>query len=153
MKKSHLNLFAQCCVVICGLVLAGASTRANAQQLPGAHPSYLDALRDVRHAKALLDGYHWTNPAHAQAAAAAIPQLEGAIGELKAAATVDQKNLNDAPHDSSISEANRLKTVDQLLITAHEDLNKHESDPMADHHRDKAFQYIDAAHKIIEKVK
>src|SRR5271170_4750228 len=95
MRKLKVNLFTLCAITLCGLMLAGSATQTDAQT-PGAHPGYLRAIRDLREARGLLQG-NFTKPTHIQAASSATAAIDSAIGELKLAAKVDEKNLGNVP--------------------------------------------------------
>jgi hypothetical protein len=62
---------------------------------PSAHPAYLDALRDLRYARALLE-----KPARADVKwdeQVAVRYIDGAISEIRSAAIDDGKALTDHP--------------------------------------------------------
>jgi len=59
---------------------------------PGRHPFYIHALTDLRSARWLLQ--HRPDNPHAQEA---VRHIEAAIGDIKAAAYEDGKNLDDHP--------------------------------------------------------
>jgi hypothetical protein len=152
MRKLNVNLVAQCGIVLCGLLLMGNATRAKAQQLPGPHPNYLHALRNLREARGLLQ-INFGQAAHVQAAAIALPAINDAIGELKAASKLDDKSLGDVPPpNNSLPPEGRFHKVADLLASAHHDTKGQESDPAAIPYKERALKHIDAASAAVAKV-
>src|SRR5271170_5460601 len=130
MRKLKVNLIALCGIALCGLLLAGIATPTDAQT-PGTHPGYLHAISDLRQAHDLLKS-NFAAPAQAQAAAAAIPAVEAAIGDLIKASKVDNKNLAAvAPFDDKLPPVSRLHKAADLLKAAHREASGPESDPSA----------------------
>ena len=151
MKKSQLSRIAKSSIVLCALLLATGSTRIYADA-PGAHPAYLHAIDYLRQARSLLQ-IQFGVPAHAQAAAEAIPRINAAIAHLKDAAKLDEKNLAAVPPpDNNLDETGRFHKVAELLRMAHHDTSGPEADPYAKPLRDKAWQDMDQANAIIQKV-
>ncbi|AXC15316.1 hypothetical protein ACPOL_6072 [Acidisarcina polymorpha] len=138
-------------IVVCGLVFAGAGASAPAQ-MPGHHPAYLHALRNLREARSLLQT-NFGNPVHAQAAAQALNEIEHAINDLKNSAGADGKALQDVPPSNrNLPPAGRFHQVADLLRAAHNDVSGAESDPAAIQNRDGAERRIDSASAIIARV-
>jgi hypothetical protein len=148
MKTNKIRLFLPCCIALCALLLATGAMRANAQA-PGQHPAYLHAITDLRHARALLRA-HFGNPTHAQAASAALAEIDHAIGDLKHAAGANGLNEGEEPPaDASLPPLGRFHRAYDYLRQAHTDAIGHETDPNAVPSRDGAIHHIDAATQII----
>jgi hypothetical protein len=114
------------------------------------HPSYLHALTDLRTARAYLnreDG----GQLHEQERGA-IEQIDQAIGEIKAAAIDDGKNLNDHPSlDTHLPWIGRLNKATTLLNKAHDDVAKEEDDPATQGLQARALEHIGKAHKLVQQ--
>lgn len=151
MKKSQVSIIAQCFIVLCALLIAGSSTQVDAQQQPGAHPGYLHAIRDLRQARELLR-YNFTQPKQAAAANAALPAIDAAISDLKSASRVDDKHLEDVPHNKDLPAEGRFHQVMTLLNSAHAHVLEPDSDQAAISFRDHALGQIDNARKAITPV-
>jgi hypothetical protein len=149
MRKLQAKLVAKCWIVLGALLLASGSNQITAQ-VPGPHPAYLHAIRDLREARQLLQ-YNFTNPVHVQGAAAAIGKIDAAIGELKNASHIDEKNLEAAPRDKEMPPEGRFHKVDALLKSAWDDTNRPESDPTARPQKEHAMQHITEARTAIAK--
>jgi hypothetical protein len=149
MKK--LNLLASCLIFLGALLLLSGAVNVYAQT-PGQHPNYLHAIHDLRQARGWLQ-ITYTEPAHAQAAAAALPEINEAIDSLKLAAHVDEKSMSDVPAPNTNTPPNgRFHYVKDLLSAARRDTSMPESDPAALIHQKAALQHIMAAEAAINKV-
>jgi hypothetical protein len=148
MKK--LNLLTQSWLLGALLLLSGAvSVQA---QTPGQHPNYLHAVHDLREARSWLQ-ITYTEPAHAQAAAAALPEINQAIDSIKLASYFDEKSMSQVPPPNSNTPPNgRFHYVKDLLSAARRDVSLPESDPAAVPHQKAALQHIMAAEAAINKV-
>ncbi len=100
MRKLQVNLIAKYWIVLCALILAGGSTPIYAQ-MPGQHPGYLHAIRDLREARGLLQ-YNFTNPAHIQAASSLTREINAAIRDLKNASHIDEKDAQTVPPNKDL---------------------------------------------------
>jgi hypothetical protein len=131
------------------LVLAMAPLAAGAD-MPGAHPAYLHALTDLRHARAHLD-----KPAKPQVAwdeTVAIKAVDDAIREIKEAAIDDGKPLQDHPPvDVGLDHAARLHRAIELLRKAKKDIEAKESNDFAHGLRARAVAHIDQAIHFTEQ--
>ena len=148
MTKSQVNLIARSFMALFALLFAGMSTQAYAQT-PGPHPAYLHALRDLREARDLLHS-DFADARHKELGAAATQEVEKAIGDLKAASHLDEKNLGDTPPTKALSPEGRFHQIQALLSSAHNDIKQPESDPVARPYKDRALGHIDSALKIIQ---
>jgi len=150
MTKFGRNSIARCLMATCALLLAGVSAQLDAQ-LPGPHPAYLHAIRDLRQARGILQ-YNFGKPAHIAAANAAIPQITAAIDDLKTASHLDEKSLGSVPPPKSVDQAGRFHEAEALLDSAFHDVNLPESDPVARPFKDHALDHIDHARKAVRPV-
>jgi hypothetical protein len=117
---------------------------------PGAHPAYLHALSDLRHARAHLERF--TPSEHMDAEQRhAIEEIDKAIDEIKRASINDGKNLNDHPPvDMHMDYAGRYHRALELLDKAHNDIAREEDDPHSRGLRNRALHHIDEAHRIVD---
>jgi len=120
-----------------------------AADTPGAHPAYLHALTDLRHARAHLD--RMTPNARVDAdEQRAIDEIDAAIREIKEAAIDDGKPLSDHPPvDSRWERTDRLHRSLELLNKAYDDVDKHESDEWARGLKHRALHHIHEAQKAV----
>ena len=141
MKGAKLFLMAACAVLLLS-VFAAADT-------PGAHPAYLHALTDLRHARAHLEV---TTP-NARVDAdeqRAIDEIDAAIREVNEAAIDNGKPLSDHPPvDAGTDRPGRLRRALELLDAAHHDINERESDSFARGLKHRALHHIDEARKAV----
>ncbi len=143
MKSAKLFLMAACAVLLL--------TTFAAADLPGAHPAYLHALTDLRHARAHLE--RMTPNARVDASEQrAIDEIDAAIREVNEAAIDDGKPLNDHPPvDARMDRQGRLRRAMELLDEAHMDIDQHESDGYARGLKHRALHHIDEARKAIHQ--
>jgi hypothetical protein len=127
--------------------IAPASMQA---QVPGPHPAYLHALSDLRAARHYLaDGWAWGAVKHDDDMA--IHEIDKAIDEIKRASIDDGKGLNDPfPIDRSLSPHDRFRKANELLASAHHDLDHAEDVPWSRELRNRAIVHIDQAHGIVD---
>jgi hypothetical protein len=134
------------CLVV-ALAMAPIAARAD---MPGAHPAYLHALTDLRHARA-----HLERPAKPQVAwdeSVAIKAVDDAIHEIKAAAIDDGKPLQDHPPvDAGLDHVGRLHRALELLRKAKKDIEEKESNDFAHGLRARAIGQIDRAIHFTEQ--
>jgi len=141
--------FVRTTILMMGVAAAGAPLASVAQQVPGPHPAYLHALSDLRAARHYLnDGWAWEGVRRDDNAAVA--QIDAAIREIKHAAIDDGKGDADPfPIDRSLSPHDRFRKANELLASAHHDLDHAEDVPEARGLRNRAIGHIDAAHNIV----
>jgi hypothetical protein len=120
-----------------------------AADTPGAHPAYLHALTDLRHARAHLE--RMTPNARLNAdEQRAIDEIDAAIREVKEASIDDGKPLSDHPPvDARMDRPGRLRRAMELLDQAHRDIDEHESDSYARGLKHRALHHIDEARKAV----
>jgi hypothetical protein len=127
------------CAVLSGCVTAAPPPRA------AHHPAYLHALSDLRTARWLID-HRPGNWAETADEAAAVRQIDAAIGDLKQAAYNDGKNLNDHPPvDERPDHAGRIHEALQYLHKARGDISSEEDNGNAQGWRNRAIGHIDGA--------
>ena len=121
MRSSMLKIVAAAGVT---LFLAAPSWADN----PGKHPAYLHALSDLRDARAHLEQV--SSDVVAQEAAHAIEHIDKAIGEIKKAAIMDGKNIQDhVPVDAQLARTGRFHKSLELLDKARHDVSGEEDQP------------------------
>ncbi len=137
-------------LAVAGLMAAAAPLTVQAQVVPGPHPAYLHALSDLRAARHYLhDDWSWGAVKHDDDAA--IREIDAAINEIKRAAIDDGKGDADPfPIDRSLSPHDRFRKANELLASAHHDVNHAEDVPESRGLRDRALGHIDAAHQIVD---
>jgi len=120
-----------------------------AADTPGAHPAYLHALTDLRHARAHLE--RMTPNARVDAdEQRAIEEIDAAIREVKEAAIDDGKALSDHPPvDARMDRPGHLRRALELLDSAHHDINEREQDGYARGLKHRALHHIDEARKAV----
>ena len=84
--------------------------------------------------------------------AAAIREINAAIGEIKQAAIDDGKNLDDHPSiDTHIDRRGRFRKALELLRKSYADIDKREDNDFARGLKRRALDHIAAAQSIIEQ--
>ena len=120
-----------------------------AADTPGAHPAYLHALTDLRHARAHVEKYA-TSGREQSDDWRAVRAIDAAIGDIKEAAIDDGKNLNDHPPvDAGMDRVGRYHRALELLDSAYNDIDRHESDGWARGLKHRALGHIDEARRAI----
>ena len=95
---------------------------------PGKHPAYLHALSDLRDARAHLE--QLSNDPVDQEEIHAIDHIDKAIGEIKKAAIMDGKNIQDhVPVDAHMTRTGRFHKALELLDKAKRDASGEEDQP------------------------
>jgi hypothetical protein len=134
---------------IIALAIAGIAGTASAAPAPQ-HPAYLRALSDLRDARANLSRPN--GGALERQEQDAIAEIDRAIGEIKAAAIDDGKNIEDhVPVDPHMPWGGRLHKALNLLDKAHNDVDRAEEDPAARGLKHRALDHIDRAHHHVEE--
>ncbi|HEY6033077.1 MAG TPA: hypothetical protein VIV58_02425, partial [Kofleriaceae bacterium] len=117
---------------------------------PQAHPAYLHALTDLRHARALLE-----RPAKADVKwdeNMAIREIDAAINEIKQAAIDDGKPLTDHPPiDAHVGYRDRLRMSEELLHKAAADIDQREDNGWAKGLRGRANGHIRNAENAVHE--
>ncbi len=95
---------------------------------PGRHPAYLHALSDLRDARAHLE--HFSSEPVNQEEEHAIEHIDKAIGEIKRAAIMDGKNIQEhMPVDAHLNRHDRYRKAMELLDKAQRDVSGEEDQP------------------------
>jgi hypothetical protein len=137
-------------LAVAAVVAMSAPMALQAQQVPGPHPAYLHALSDLRAARHYLaDGWAWGPVRHDDDVA--IHEIDAAIDEIKRASIDDGKGLNDPfPIDRHLSPHDRFRKANELLASAHHDLDRAEDVPQSRGLRNRALAHIDQAHQTVD---
>jgi hypothetical protein len=137
-------------VLTAGIVAAAVPMTMQAQEVPGPHPAYLHALGDLRAARHYLnDGWAWAPVKRDDDEA--IHHIDAAINMIKQASIDDGKGLNDQFRiDTGLSAHDRFRKANELLLSAHRDLERAEDVPQARQLRNHAIAEIDYAHTIVD---
>ena len=117
---------------------------------PAVHPRYLQAVSDLRYARALLFRPDWGPVMHDQRAA--VEEIDRAIGEAKRAAIDDGKNPDaHPPIDRGLGWEGRFRKAMELLDSAERDLSFAESNGAAAGWRNAALANVRAAKGFVAK--
>ena len=117
---------------------------------PAAHPAYLHALSDLRHARAHL--HVPGSGSRTEHEEKAIREIDEAINEIKKSSIDDGKDLNDHPPvDSKLDRAGRLHRALELVDKAHRDVSEEEDNRFAQGLQQRALLHIDRAHNYIKE--
>ena len=141
-------------IIVLSIVAAFAmlfSTGARADA-PGKHPAYLNALTDLRDARRHLEHHERGKGEVKWDEKKAIKFIDAAIGDIKAAAFDDGKDLEARePVDAKLEWGGRLHRALELVKKAHADINEEEDNYGAKGLKRKALKNIDAAANFIEQ--
>ena len=137
-------------------LIAVASAPAFAQTQPGtasgaagAHPHYMEALTDLRLARALLMVRDESDAKKFNATA--VNDIDQAMAEIKHASIDDGKSPDDhAPIDANVSKRDRLHEVLSLVEGAERDLKAEEDDKKALGWRARAQKDVADARAFVE---
>jgi hypothetical protein len=148
MRSSMRKLIAAAAVALIAALPSFADT-------PGRHPAYLHALSDLRDARAHLERF--TNEPVIAEEDHAIQHIDQAIGEIKKAAIMDGKNIQDhVPVDAHLAPRDRFVKALELLDKAQRDVSGEEDQPDTQglqlrviHHIDEARHSVKHALEII----
>jgi hypothetical protein len=137
MRTSLLTLIAAA-----GLALV--ATAPSFADNPGRHPAYLHALSDLRAARAHLQHYNGDPMDHAEGHA--IENIDRAINDIKVAAIMDGKNIDDhMPVDEHLDRAGRFHRAMELLDKAEQDVSGEEDQPDTRGLQVRVINHINAA--------
>jgi hypothetical protein len=119
---------------------------------PGRHPAYLHALSDLRDARAHLE--HLSGDAVNVEEDHAIDQIDKAIGEIKKAAIMDGKNIQDHVQvDAKVNRAGRFHRALELLDKAKSDVSGEEDQPDTAGLQLRVIQHIEKArHSVMHAI-
>jgi hypothetical protein len=117
---------------------------------PAVHPRYLQAISDLRYARALLFRPDWGPVMRDQRAA--VEEIDRAIGEAKRAAIDDGKNPDDHPPiDRALGWEGRFRKAMELLNSAERDLSFAESNGAAAGWRNASLANVRNAKAFVAK--
>jgi hypothetical protein len=135
-------------IALAGIALLGASpTWADT---PGKHPAYLHALSDLRDARAHLEQGSSSNSID-RAEMHAIENIDKAIGDIKTAAIMDGKNIQDhVPVDAKMDRPGRLHRARELLDKAHHDVSGEEDQPDTQGLQMRVIKHINEARNSVQ---
>ena len=136
---------------LAALVLAAFLPSTASADRPGEHPAYLNALEDLRHARACLAPrtgdreVKWDTKT-------AIKEIDVAIAEIKKAAIDVGKDIYaHPPIDAKLDSRARLTQALQLLRKAEKNVQQKEDDKSARGLQQRALQHINAAIRLTEE--
>ena len=111
------------------------------------HPAYLHAMSDLRQAYWLIEHRDSQDPLAKIEEKRAAGAIRAAYQNLKDAAILDNKNIDDQPPaDMTYGDhSGRLHRAMDLLHDAHNEVSREEDDPAARGFKQKAIQNIDHA--------
>jgi hypothetical protein len=116
---------------------------------PGKHPAYLHALSDLRDARAHLE--HFSGEPVDNAEVHAIDHIDKAIGEIKHAAIMDGKNIQDhMPVDAHLARHDRFRKAMELLDKAKRDVSGEEDQPDTQGLQLRVIHHIEEARHSVE---
>jgi len=142
MRSSVLSIVAAATVAL----FAAAPTWADS---PGKHPAYLHALSDLRDARAHLE--HLSSDPIDQEEEHAIAQIDKAIGEIKHAAIMDGKDIQDhMPVDAHMVRDGRFHKALELLDKAKQDVSGEEDQPDTQGLQLRVLHHIDEARRSVK---
>jgi hypothetical protein len=141
MRSSMLQIVAAAAVAL----FAAAPTWADN---PGKHPAYLHALSDLRDARAHLE--HLSSDPVDQQQMHAIDQIDKAINDIKHAAIMDGKDIQDhMPVDAHLVRDGRLHKALELLDKAKRDVSGEEDQPDTQGLQLRTIHHIDEARHAV----
>jgi hypothetical protein len=115
---------------------------------PGKHPAYLHALSDLRDARAHLE--QLSSDAVNQEEIHAIDHIDKAIGEIKKAAIMDGKNIQDhVPVDAHLARTGRFHKALELLDKAKRDVSGEEDQADTAGLQLRVMHHIDEARRSV----
>lgn len=117
---------------------------------PAAHPRYLQAIADLRYARALLYRPDWRDVMRDQRAA--VEEIDRAIGEARRAAIDDGKNPDDHPPiEARMGWGDRFRRAMELLNSAQGNLSFEEDNRMAAGWRAAAMANVNNAKAFVAR--
>lgn len=127
-------------------VLLAVAMAVPATLLAQGHPHYIEALRNLQFARAVLaPGDRGWGPVAADQRRAT-GEIDRAIEEIRHAVEMDGRNPNDVPPvDMHWEPHDRLQRASDALARAREAISHEEMNPGAHMERDRAYRHIDAA--------
>ena len=131
-------------------VLAMNPLAASAQVLPGKHPAYLHALKDLRTARWLLE--HQAGDAKVYGDEdVAITEADATINEIKRASIDDGKDIHDHENVDVHEHGSRLLRAIETLKRARSDIDSEEDNPETHDLRHRAHEHLDRSIQAAER--
>ena len=130
-------------------VLAMNPLAASAQVLPGKHPAYLHALKDLRTARWLLEHQAGDVKVYGDEDVA-ITEVDATINDIKHASIDDGKDLHDHPNVDVHEHGSRLLRAIESLKKARADISGEEDNPETRELRHRSFEHLDHAIRAAE---
>jgi len=116
---------------------------------PGRHPAYLHALSDLRDARAHLERFSSDPVDHQEEHA--IANIDKAIAEIKHAAIMDGKDVQDhMPVDAHLMRKGRFHKALELLDKAKRDVSGEEDQPDTQGLQLRVIHHIDEARRSVK---
>jgi hypothetical protein len=116
---------------------------------PGRHPAYLHALTDLRDARAHLERF--SSDQVNEEEEHAIHNIDLAINDIKQAAIMDGKNIQDhMPVDAHLKRRDRFVKAMELLDKAKRDVSGEEDQPDTQGLQLRVLHHIDDAKRSVE---
>jgi hypothetical protein len=116
---------------------------------PGKHPAYLHALSDLRDARAHLE--HASTDKVDREEGHAIAEIDKAINEIKRAAIMDGKDIQDhMPVDAHLEWRGRFHKAMELLDKAKQDVSGEEDQPDTRGLQLRVIHHIDEARHSVK---
>jgi hypothetical protein len=116
---------------------------------PGKHPAYLHALSDLRDARAHLE--HFSSDPVDHSEEHAIGDIDKAIAEIKHAAIMDGKDIQDhMPVDAHLARTGRFHKALELLDKARRDVSGEEDQPDTQGLQLRVIHHIDEARRSVK---
>ena len=142
LEEVVLNKFCMClATAVAAFTLYGTASAMT----PGQHPGYLHALTELKTARWMIN-HRATNALASVAADGAVMDINAAIGDIKHAATIDDKNLDiHPPADAPPTQKDRLQKALKLLGEALSDVKRPEDNPAAGPYQRGTIRHINAA--------
>ncbi len=131
-------------------VLTLSPLSASAQGLPGKHPAYLHALKDLRTARWLLEHQAGDTKVYSDEDVA-ITEADATINEIKHAAIDDGKDIHDHENVDVHEHGSRLLRAIETLKKARADIDGEEDNPETHELRRHAHEHLDRAIQAAER--
>ena len=142
MHSSLLKIVAVATVVLFAAAPAWADN-------PGRHPAYLHALSDLRDARAHLEHFSGDPADHQEEHA--IANIDKAIAEIKHAAIMDGKDVQDhMPVDAHLMRKGRFHKALELLDKAKRDVSGEEDQSDTQGLQRRVIHHIDEARRSVK---
>jgi predicted metal-dependent hydrolase len=141
MRSATLHIIAAAAIALFAAVPSWSDT-------PGKHPAYLHALSDLRDARAHLQ--HFSSEPVVMEEEHAIDHIDKAIAEIKRAAIMDGKDIQDhVPVDAHLARHDRFRKAMELLDKAQRDVSGEEDQPDTQGLQQRVIRHIEEARRSV----